>query len=382
MKRRQGHRPAALSRRAFIRDAGGALLAAPLLFTPAIGASPVDAQRQPGAHEAAHYEKLEEKKVACRLCPHQCQVADLERGSCGVRENRGGTYYTLVYGQPCAVHIDPIEKKPLFHYFPGSQAYSLATAGCNFSCRFCQNWEISQRRPEQVQSVSLPPAEVIRQARARGCPLIAHTYSEPVIFFEYMRDCAALGRENGIPNVMISNGYIQKKPLLELCRLLGAVKIDLKAFTDKFYQEQCGGTLKPVLDTLLTLRGEKIWFEVVVLLIPGLNDGRDEIERMCRWLARELGGDVPLHFSRFAPTFMLKNVPPTPPAKLQEARRIAMDAGIRFCYIGNLVSDAENTYCPSCGKRLLRRLMFSVENEGMKGNHCKYCRALIPGVFS
>ena len=382
MKRPQNPAPAALSRRAFIRGAGGALLAAPLLLRPVPAASALDAQRQPGAREAAHYEKLAEKKVACRLCPHECQVADLERGSCGVRENRGGTYYTLVYGQPCAVHIDPIEKKPLFHYFPGSQAYSLATAGCNFSCRFCQNWEISQRRPEQVRSVSLPPAEVIRQARARGCPLIAHTYSEPVIFFEYMRDCAALGRENGIPNVMISNGYIQKKPLLELCRQLGAVKIDLKAFTEKFYQEQCGGTLKPVLDTLLTLRGEKIWFEVVVLLIPGLNDGRDEIERMCRWLAHELGGDVPLHFTRFAPTYMLKNVPPTPPAKLLEARRLAMDAGIRFCYIGNLVSDAEHTYCPSCGKLLLRRLMFSVKNEGLKGNHCKFCNSTIPGVFS
>jgi pyruvate formate lyase activating enzyme len=367
------------SRRAFIKNAGRAALAAPLLLQPAAKAAAAIAD--PQAREALYYEKRPEKKIVCQLCPHQCQVADLERGSCGVRENRGGTYYTLVYGQPCAVHVDPIEKKPLFHYFPGSQAYSLATAGCNFSCRFCQNWEISQRRPEQVQSVKLIPGEVIRQARANHCPLIAHTYSEPVIFFEYMRDCAALGKENGIPNVMISNGYIQKKPLLELCRQLGAVKIDLKAFTEKFYQEQCGGTLKPVLDTLLTLRGEKIWFEIVVLLIPGLNDSREEIERMCRWLGREMGGDVPLHFSRFAPTFMLKNIPPTPPATLHEARRIALDAGIKFCYIGNLISDAEHTYCPSCGKLLLRRLMFSVSNEGMQGNRCRSCQTVIPGVF-
>jgi pyruvate formate lyase activating enzyme len=369
-----------LDRRAFIRQAGHAALAAPLLFGP--NAKTDAAAAGPQAREACHYEKLADKKVACRLCPHECQVADLERGSCGVRENRGGTYYTLVYGQPCAVHIDPIEKKPLFHYHPGSQAFSLATAGCNFNCRFCQNWEISQRRPEQVQTTRLLPDEVIRQARSRDCPLIAHTYSEPVVFFEYMRDCAALGREKGIPNVMISNGFIQKKPLQELCRLLGAVKIDLKAFTEKFYQEQCGGRLKPVLDTLLTLRGEKIWFEIVVLLIPGLNDGREEVERMCRWLSREMGGDVPLHFSRFAPTFMLKNIPPTPPATLQAARRIALDAGIRFCYIGNLISDAEHTYCPSCGKLLLRRLMFSVANEGMKGNRCRFCQTAIPGVFS
>jgi pyruvate formate lyase activating enzyme len=369
-----------LSRRAFIRNAGGAVLAAPLLFGPARPAAA--AVKEPEAREAAYYEKLGEKKVACRLCPHQCRVADLERGSCGVRENRGGTYMTLVYGQPCAVHVDPVEKKPLFHYLPGSQAYSLATAGCNFSCRFCQNWEISQRRPEQVESVHLPPEAVIDQARRHGCRLVAHTYGEPVVFFEYMRDCAVLGKEKGVPNVMISNGFIQAQPMKELCRSLGAVKIDLKAFTEEFYQQQCGGRLKPVLDTLLTLRGEKIWFEVVVLIIPGLNDGREEIERMCRWLSRELGGDVPLHFSRFVPTYMLKNIPPTPPATLHMARRIAQDAGIRFCYIGNLVSDAENTYCPSCGKLLLRRLMFSVENEGLKGNRCKYCGTAIPGVFS
>jgi len=368
------------SRRAFIRSAGHAVLAAPLLLGPS--ARIAAAAAEPSAREALFYEKLPEKKIICRLCPHQCQVADLERGSCGVRENRGGAYYTLVYGQPCAVHVDPIEKKPLFHYFPGSQAYSLATAGCNFNCRFCQNWEISQRRPEQVQSVKLPPEEVVRQARARDCRLIAHTYSEPVVFYEYMRDCAALGREKGIPSVMISNGYIQKKPLRELCRHLGAVKIDLKAFSEGFYREQCGGTLKPVLDTLLTLRGEKTWFEIVVLLIPGLNDSRDEIERMCRWLGREMGGDVPLHFSRFAPTYMLKNIPPTPPATLHMARQIALDSGIRFCYIGNLISDAGHTRCPACGKLLLRRLMFSVSNEGMEGNRCRFCRTVIPGVFS
>ncbi len=376
MKPRTGR----MDRRAFILEAGAAALAAPLL----LGRSHEEAAaaREPKAREASYYEKRTENKVVCRLCPHGCQVADLERGNCGVRENRGGTYYTLVYGQPCAVHVDPVEKKPLFHYYPGSQAFSLATAGCNFSCRYCQNWEISQRRPEQVETVSLPPEAVIAQAGRSNCRIVAHTYGEPVVFFEYMRDCAALGKEKGTPNVMISNGYIEKKPMRELCRYLGAVKIDLKAFTDKFYQDQCGGRLQPVLDTLLTLRGEKIWFEVVVLLIPGLNDGRAEIERMCRWLASEMGPDVPLHFTRFVPTFMLKNIPPTPPATLHEARRIALDAGIRFCYIGNLISEAEHTYCPSCGKLLLRRLMFSIDNEGMKGNRCTYCKAVIPGVFS
>jgi len=337
---------------------------------------------KPKAAPAAYYDRMGAGTVICRLCPHECRVRPGRRGDCGVRENRGGTYYTLVHGQPCSLHVDPVEKKPLFHYKPGSRALSLATAGCNFNCTFCQNWEISQRLPEEVETIDLPPEAVVRLARQRGCPVIAHTYSEPVVFFEYVRDCAALGREQGVPNVMISNGFIRQEPLRELCRHLGAVKIDLKAFSEAFYREQCGGALKPVLDTLLTVRAERPWLEVVVLLIPGLNDSRRETEAMCRWRFRELGPDVPLHFSRFTPAYRLKNVPPTPPATLLEARRIALDAGIRFCYVGNLLSDAEHTYCPACGKVLLRRLLFSVENEGLKKGRCAYCGTGIPGVFS
>ena len=371
-----------LTRRGFAKFlfCSGASLAA--TGFPARRLAAAAAKRKPRAREAAHYEKLDSKRVRCGLCSHQCLVGDGGRGACGVRENRGGVYHTLVYGQPCAVHVDPVEKKPLFHYFPGSRAFSLATAGCNFSCRFCQNWEISQRRPEEVDTADLDPQAVVRQAGERNCRMIAHTYNEPTVFFEYMRDCAALGREAGVPSVMISNGFIRKEPMRELCRVLGAVKIDLKAFSESFYREQCGGRLKPVLDTLLTVRAEKPWLEVVTLVIPGLNDSHTEIEALCRWLVRELGRDVPLHFTRFTPLYRLRNVPPTPPATLHQARRIAMDAGIRFCYIGNLVSDAENTNCPSCGKLLLRRLMFSVENQGLEGNSCKYCHAEIPGVFS
>ncbi|HSQ35201.1 MAG TPA: AmmeMemoRadiSam system radical SAM enzyme [Candidatus Binatia bacterium] len=367
-------------RRAFLKAAGKTALAAPLLLNgPQLGGA--DAY-VPQASEAMHYEKLAGQKVRCTLCPNECRIVDGKRGDCGVRENRRGVLVTLVHSQPCAVHVDPIEKKPLFHYLPGARAFSLATAGCNFNCRFCQNWEISQRRPEQVRPVDLPPAAAVRQARESGCPVIAHTYSEPVVCFEYVRDCAALGRENGIPNVMISNGFIQKKPLLELCRVLGAVKIDLKAFSEVFYREQCGGELQPVLDTLLTLRGEKIWFEIVVLLIPGLNDGRQEIERMCRWIGRELGPDVPLHFSRFAPSYMIKNIPPTPPETLRMAHAIARGAGIRFCYIGNLLSDAGNTYCPNCGTLLIRRLLYSIEKEGLRNDRCRSCQTVIPGVFA
>jgi pyruvate formate lyase activating enzyme len=332
--------------------------------------------------EAKYYEKLGEKKIKCKLCPHECRVADLERGTCGVRENRDGTYYTLVYGNPCSAGIDPIEKKPLFHYYPATSAFSIATAGCNFVCRFCQNWEISQKRPEQVESIKMFPEDVIRIAKARNCKTVAHTYTEPVVFFEYMLACAEQGKKAGIPNVMISNGYINEKPMRELCKHLSAVKIDLKAFTEKFYKEQCAGELKPVLHTLQILKDEGVWFEIVDLIIPTLNDGKKEIEAMSKWIVKELGPDVPLHFSRYHPTFMLKNIPPTPPATLHRCREIAMDNGIKFVYIGNLLSDAGNTYCPRCHKLLIERLRLSVTNtSGMKDDRCKYCNEKIPGYF-
>jgi pyruvate formate lyase activating enzyme len=298
-----------------------------------------------------------------------------------VRENRSGTYYTLVYGNPCSVHVDPIEKKPMFHYYPATRAFSIATAGCNFVCRFCQNWEISQKRPEQVKTINLYPADVIKAARRYDCRTVAHTYTEPVIFFEYMLDCAIQGHKQNIPNVMISNGYIQEKPMRELCQYLGAVKIDLKAFTEKFYKEQCSGTLKPVLDCLLVLKDEGIWFEIVVLIIPTLNDSPQEIRQMTRWIVKELGADVPVHFSRYYPTFMLKNIPPTPPSSLNRAWKIARESGVQYAYIGNLLSDASNTYCHSCGKLLIERYGFSTEIRGMKRNICKYCGEKIPGIF-
>ena len=331
--------------------------------------------------EAKYFDKLPDKKIKCRLCPHECQVADLERGTCGVRENRGGTYHTLVYGNVCSAHIDPIEKKPMFHYFPGSQAFSITTAGCNFFCRFCQNWEISQKRPEQVQSVKIMPEAAIQLAKSKGCRTVAHTYTEPVVFFEYMLDCAILGKKAGIPNIMISNGFITEKPMRELCRYLGAVKIDLKAFSEKFYRDLCNGKLRPVLDTLLVLKDEKTWFEIVVLIIPTQNDSRTELEAMMKWIVKELGPDVPVHFSRFFPTFMLQNLPPTPPETLQSARKIALDSGVNFAYVGNLVSDSENTYCPACKKLLIERTGYYIDRVGLAGNRCQYCGQVIPGFF-
>lgn len=338
-------------------------------------------KRDPYQREAKYYDRQDQKKVTCKLCPHECRVADLERGTCGVRENQDGTYYTLVYGNPCSTHIDPIEKKPIFHYYPTTLALSIATAGCNFVCKFCQNWEISQKRPEQVKTMRFFPGDVVTTALRRNCKTIAHTYTEPVVFFEYMLECAIQGKQRGVPNIMISNGFIQEKPMRELCKYLGAVKIDLKAFTEKFYKEQCDGELKPVLKTLTVLKEEGIWFEIVVLLIPTLNDSTHEISAMTRWIVKELGPDVPVHFSRYYPTFMMKNIPPTPPESLHRARKVAMDNGVKFAYIGNMLSDAENTYCPKCQKLLIERLRYNVRLKGMKKNRCKHCGETIPGVF-
>ena len=333
--------------------------------------------------DAMWFERLEDKAVRCTLCPRDCIVADVERGYCGVRENRGGDYKTLVYGTLCSLAVDPIEKKPLFHYLPGTTALSIATPGCNIECKFCQNWEISQFRPEQVQTVTVPPENLVRMARSEGHPTIAYTYSEPVIFYEYMHDTAAVGRENGIGSVIISNGYIHEEPLRELCQHLTGVKIDLKAFTETFYRDQCAGRLKPVLEALEILTDIGIHTEIVVLIIPTLNDSTEEIGEMSRWIVSHMGEEVPLHFSRFHPTYRLKNLPPTPIETLERARRVAMDAGLQYVYIGNVpIHEAEHTYCPSCGKVVIHRVGYRTDPSGLRDGGCASCGHKIPGVWT
>jgi len=330
--------------------------------------------------KARYFKKLPEKKVECTLCPRGCKVADLERGYCGCRENHNGTYYTLVYSRACAVHIDPIEKKPLFHFRPGTRALSFATAGCNIECKFCQNWNISQFRPEQIKALYITPRKMVEIAKINNTPIIAYTYTEPVIFYEYMYDTAARGKEEGIESVMISNGYIKREPMRALTKVLSAVKIDLKAFTEKFYRDVCHGELKPVLDTLLLLKEVGIWYEIVVLLIPTLNDGEKEIDAMSKWIKKNLGADVPVHFSRFFPTYKMTNLPPTPVATLERARKIAMSNGLHFVYVGNVPGHpGENTYCPGCGKVLIRRIGFKVLENNIKRGKCKFCGRKIPG---
>lgn len=333
--------------------------------------------------EARHYEKLPEQKVKCVLCPRECVVADLERGTCGVRENRGGVYYTLVHSRPCSLNADPIEKKPLFHYLPGSGSFSLATAGCNMECLFCQNWEISQFRPEQVPAQHITPEQIVTLAIARGCKSIACTYSEPVVFYEYMYDIGKEARARGVGSVMISNGYILEKPMRELLEHLNGVKIDLKSIRDGFYRELCRGKVQPVLDTLKVIKSENKWLEIVVLLIPTHNDSLEDIGDLCSWVMDNLGPDVPVHFTRFHPTYRLKDVPSTPPSTLQKARETGLSKGLHYVYAGNVPGNpGESTYCPKCKTLLIERKGFFVASNALVGGKCPKCSESIPGVWA
>lgn len=334
------------------------------------------------AREASWYKKLDEGRIECQLCPQGCTVADAERGTCGARENRGGTYYTLVHSLACSVHADPIEKKPLFHVMPGELALSFATAGCNIECKFCQNWEISQFRPEQVTSIYLPPEALVEAARRSGAKLTAATYSEPVIFWEYVRDAARAARKAGLAPTVVTNGYIQEQPLKEVLPLLEAVKVDLKSFREEFYRDQLRGKLEPVLKTLEVIRGADVWLEIVVLLIPTLNDSEAEVRDLSRWVKTNLGPDVPVHFTRFHPTYRLTDLPPTPVPTLERAWNIARAEGLNYVYLGNLPTHpGENTVCPGCGEMLIRRLGFQILENRLANGACPDCERTIPGVW-
>ncbi len=334
-------------------------------------------------HKAEFYKQHEAREIECELCPRKCLVGDKERGYCGVRENISGEYYSLVYGNPCSANIDPIEKKPLFHFLPGTNAFSIATAGCNLNCKFCQNWQISQFRPEQIRSFKMTPNDVAQTAVDQNCKSIAYTYSEPVIFYEYMKDCAITGNENNINSVMISAGYIEKEPLEKLLPHLAAVKIDLKSFREKYYDDICNSKLKPVLDTLVAIRESGKWLEIVYLMVPTLNDSGAEITDLCNWILKELGPDVPIHFTRFHPQYLLKDLPPTPIESLEAAYKIAKDAGINYPYVGNVYGHyGEDTYCPGCNKAVIKRSGFHINENSIENGACKKCGHTIPGIWS
>ncbi len=332
--------------------------------------------------KARYYTKLDKKKIQCNLCPKQCYVTDGARGVCEVRENRDGEYYTLVWGNPCAVHIDPIEKKPLFHFLPTTNALSIATAGCNIECKYCQNWQISQAVPEDTYNYELPPETVVALALREKCKTIAYTYTEPCVFYEYMLETSKLARESGIRNLWITNGFLNKDPLLELCDFLDTANVDLKGFTEKFYASVCSGALHPVLNTLKTLKKRNVHFEITNLIVPTKNDDMATIRKMCMWIRDELGADYPLHFSRFHPMYKYKNLPPTRVETLEQARNTALDVGLKYVYIGNVYGHkGENTYCPNCKKAIVKRTGFFVSEYKIKNGKCQYCGYKIYGVW-
>ena len=383
----------AFDRRAFLKAASlpcfaacsGALVglppAAPLSANPR--ATPATDEESQFIREAKFYEKQPYKKIKCKLCPRECVIDDQERGYCGVRENRGGTYYTLVHSRVVTAHIDPIEKKPFFHFLPGAVAFSLATAGCNVNCKMCQNWEISQVRPEQVRSTYLPPEKLAGIAQDNHCPVIAYTYSEPVVFAEYVLDGAEAARAAGLRSVVVSGGYIQDDPLKKLSARVDAIKIDLKAYSEKFYREIVNGELKHVLEALVTLRKTGVWNEIVYLVIPTLNDSDAEFQGLARWVKSELGPDVPLHFSRFHPEYLLKNLPPTPVETLERAKAIADAEGLHYVYIGNVPGHpAESTYCPHCRKKVVDRTGYTIAGVYIHHGKCQFCHTPIPGVWT
>ncbi|MBN2715566.1 MAG: AmmeMemoRadiSam system radical SAM enzyme [Deltaproteobacteria bacterium] len=330
--------------------------------------------------EALFYRKLSGQMVRCELCPHRCLISESRRGKCGVRENRAGTLYSMVYSKVCALNNDPIEKKPLFHFRPGTNALSLATAGCNLECRFCQNWEISQFRPEQIPYRRMTPDDVVKSASEAYSRSIAFTYSEPIIFYEYMRDICQAAAGTGIGRVMISNGYIHKTPMTALLPHLDAVKIDFKSFGDGFYRDICSARLAPVLSTLQTVKDAGVWLELVNLVIPKLNDSEREFDAMSRWVVQKLGRDVPIHFTRFSPMYKLQNLPPTPVSTLENARRIAIENGVRYAYAGNVPGHpSENTICPWCRTTVIKRLGFHVISNQISNGKCNHCGHAVAG---
>jgi len=335
--------------------------------------------------EARFWESAEGGKVRCWLCHFRCLIASGGRGICAVRENRGGTLYSLVYGRSIAENIDPIEKKPLYHLLPGSESFSIATVGCNFRCLHCQNHEISQwpRHHAEIPGHALAPAEIVRRALAAGCKSIAYTYTEPTIYLEYAFDTAKLARAAGLKNVFISNGYTTPEALAVVAPYLDGVNIDLKGFSERFYREVAGATLRGVLETLHAYRRHGIWLEITTLIIPGHNDSDADLAGIARFIAGELGPEVPWHVTGFYPTYRLTDAPPTPMATLQRARRHGHEAGLQFVYAGNVPgAGGENTHCPACGETVIARRGFRVVDFGLDGGACRHCGAAVPGVWN
>ena len=334
--------------------------------------------------EAMFYEKLEESTVRCLLCPHNCKINESKRGICGVRENKDGVLYSLVYGKLVAQSIDPIEKKPFFHFYPGSTSFSIATVGCNFRCKNCQNFDISQMTKDKkgrIVGEDISPQEIVAAAKHHDCKSISYTYTEPTIYFEYAYDVAKLAHEAGIYNVFVSNGYTSEEAIRTIAPYLDAINVDLKGHSEELYHKNCGGHLQPVLDAIKLYKSLGVWVEVTTLVIPTLNDSEEDFRGIAEFI-KSIGVDIPWHISQFYPTYKLTDLPPTPVTTLHEARDIGLEVGLRYVYEGNVPgAGGENTCCYNCGTLLIRRYGFQILENNMSDSKCPNCGATIDGVF-
>lgn len=333
--------------------------------------------------EAMLYEKLENDCVQCNLCAHRCRIKPDGRGICGVRENREGILLSLVYGKIIAENVDPIEKKPLFHVYPGSRSFSIATVGCNFRCIFCQNHDISQmpRETGSIMGREVSPSSIVERAKKSGSRTISYTYTEPTIFFEYAYDIARIAAEKGLKNIFVTNGFMTEEMLETISPHLHAANVDLKSFSDNFYKKRCGARLKPVLDSLKKMKKLGIWVEVTTLLIPTLNDSDDELRQIAEFIC-SIGVETPWHISRFHPHYEMTTIPPTPVATIHRAAAIGKACGLKYIYSGNIPGDeGEGTKCSHCGEHLIDRYGFTIEKLNLKGAHCPRCGTLLDGIF-
>ena len=329
------------------------------------------------------YKPLADQKVQCLLCPRECVIGDGKRGFCRDRENQKGKLYTTVYGKPSVVDIGPIEKAPIYHFFPGHFRLCITCASCNLRCKYCQNWHLSQSSSEEQNCYSYTPEEIVKQAQSHNLSSISFTYTEPTVYYEYLYDISSLAKSMGIKTSIVSNGYINREPLLRLLKILDAVKIDLKGFSEKFYEEVSSATLKPVLESMITVKKEKVWLEIVNLIVPTLNDDPKMIDEMCQWIRKNLGVDTPLHFTRFFPNYKLTHPSPTPISTLESAYEIAKKSGLRYVYIGNVPGHIHNsTYCPSCNRKVVGRTHFDVVEMNITNGKCKFCNFPIQGRWS
>ena len=320
--------------------------------------------------------------LQCDLCPKSCVIAPGESGDCRIRMNVDDQLLAVTYDHPCSIHVDPVEKKPLFHFLPGSTALSVATVGCNLHCKNCQNWEISQQNPGRGKAYQITPPQLVSYAKKNRCKSIAYTYTDPVVFYEYTLDCSIAARKKGIKNILVTAGYINIAPLKELCKHVDAANIDLKGFSDEFYEEICDGSLQPVLNALVTAKNAGVMVEVTNLLIPTLNDSEKMIKDLCKWVKDNLGEEVPVHFSRFFPRYRMRKLPATPLKTLDRAKKIAQDTGLQYVYLGNVMQKgADDTYCPKCGALLIERQGYTILRNNIKDGKCPKCGHKIYGVW-